>query len=115
MAPSPNGSPYFKYPATPPEPPAPAMKPPSLPPVEYDRKYTGQLIVNKMNDYSLIRDLCKETVNAIACSYRSHEAVSGKPISCLIMLGPAAWNDDRALRHEIGHCNGWSDKHEGAR
>ena len=35
-------------------------------------------------------------------------------LSCLIMLGPVAHDDERAMRHEIGHCNGWSDHHEGA-
>ena len=95
--------------------PTPALKPVPLPPVEFDHAYTGQVIVTKWNDYSLIRFICKDTPSAIACSYRTYNTVTGAPISCLVMLGPKAHDDERALRHEIGHCNGWSDKHEGAR
>ena len=86
-----------------------------LPPAEFDHEYKGQLVVTKWNDYSLIQLICKETKNAIACSYRTYDSVSGKPISCLIMLGPLAHNNAKVLQHEIGHCNGWSNKHEGAR
>jgi hypothetical protein len=86
-----------------------------LPPAEFDHEYKGQLIITKWNDYSLIQMICKETTNAIACSYRTYDSISGKPISCLIMLGPLAHDNARVLQHEIGHCNGWSNKHEGAR
>ena len=97
------------------KPAVPTLKQIPLPPVEYDRAYNGQLIVTKWNDYSLIRFICKDSPTAIACSYRTYNTQTGAAISCLILLGPLAHNDPRALRHEIGHCNGWSDKHEGAR
>jgi hypothetical protein len=88
----------------------------ALPPVEYDHEYRGgQLIVTKWDDYSLIRVICKDVVNPIACSYRTYNTATGKLISCLILLGPVAHDNEQVLRHEIGHCNGWSDKHEGAR
>jgi hypothetical protein len=86
-----------------------------LPPPEFDREYTGQLVVTKWNDYSLIRIICKDTPNAVACSYRTYDSVSGKPISCLVMLGPGTWSDERVLQHELGHCNGWPGDHRGAR
>jgi hypothetical protein len=93
-----------------------ALRPIALPPVEFDKPYTGQVVVTKWDNYDLVRLMCKDIPNALACSYRvyntSNPAVS---TSCLIMLGPATHNDPRALRHEIGHCNGWSEKHEGAR
>jgi hypothetical protein len=93
-----------------------AIKPAPLPPAEFDRPYTGgQMIVTKWNDYNLLRLICKDDPTAIACSYRVYDSVTGKSLSCLIMLGPAAHDDKRVLRHEIGHCNGWSNKHEGAR
>jgi hypothetical protein len=94
---------------------APALKPVPLPPVEFDREYKGQLVVTKFNDYSLIRMICKDVPTAIACSYRTYKTTTGEPISCLILLGPKAHDDERALRHEIGHCNGWSNNHERAR
>jgi hypothetical protein len=122
----PSGSASFKYPndvhaealaRTTATPTAPALPPyVTLPPAKYDGEYRGgQLIVTKWNDYSLIQLICKDTPNAVACSYKTYDPISGKLISCLIMLGPAAHNNERVLRHEIGHCNGWSDNHEGAR
>ena len=100
-------------------PPTPAMMPvPSrapLPPVEFDHPYAGKLTVLKEDHYALIRHVCSDTPNAIACSYRTYDSVSGETLSCLIMLGPKAHDDERALRHEIGHCNGWPGDHPGAR
>jgi hypothetical protein len=88
----------------------------ALPPVRYDHEYTGgQLIITKWNDYSLIQHICADTPNAIACSYKTFNTATGKLISCLIMLGPVAHDDPKVLRHEIGHCNGWTSAHEGAR
>jgi hypothetical protein len=94
---------------------APAMKPIPLPPVAFDREYKGKLTVVKENDYVLVRYICRENPQAIACSYRVHNSINGNQISCLVILGPVAHNDERALRHEIGHCNGWSNAHERAR
>jgi hypothetical protein len=102
-----------------PERPTPAVMPvPShipLPPAEYDRPYTGKLTVLKEDSYLLIRHVCNDTPNPIACSFRTYDTVSGETLSCLILLGPKAHDDPRALRHEIGHCNGWTSAHQGAR
>jgi hypothetical protein len=88
----------------------------TLPPPEFDYEYKGQMIVTKWNDYSLIRHICKDIVPpAVACSYRTYELDTGKPVSCLIILGPLVWDDPRTLRHEIAHCNGWGADHKGAR
>ena len=89
--------------------------PVALPPLEYDHQYTGKLTVLKQDDYLLIRELCRDVPTAIACSYRVYDIASGTTISCLIMLGPVAHDDPNALRHEIGHCNGWPGDHPGAR
>ena len=87
-----------------------------LPPPKYDGPYMGgQLIITKWNDYSLIRMICMDTPNPIACWYKTYETVSVMLISCLVMLGPVAHDNALVLRHEIGHCNGWTDKHEEAR
>lgn len=76
---------------------------------------SGQVVITRWNDYSLIRQICKDSPDSIACSYRTYNSVTGAPISCLIMLGPMAHTDERALRHEMGHCNGWTNDHERAR
>jgi hypothetical protein len=66
----------------------------SLPPPEYDYEYKGQLVITKWNDYSIIRHICKDTSPpAVACSYRVYDSLTGKPLSCLIMLGPLVWDD----------------------
>jgi hypothetical protein len=72
-------------------------------------------VITRWNDYDLIRLICKDNPDAIACSYRTYNSVSGKSISCLIMLGPGTWEDERVMQHEVGHCNGWSNNHERAR
>jgi hypothetical protein len=106
-------------PPIPPERPTPVMMPilprVSLPPAEYDHPYAGKLTVLKEDTYNFIRHVCRDTVRAIACSYRTYDSATGANISCLIMLGPGTWSDERVLRHEIGHCNGWSNNHERAR
>lgn len=87
----------------------------ALPPVKFDRPYEGQLTIVKFKDYSLLRTICHKdiTVDAIACTLFTYDNSTNG--SCLIMLGPKAWNDERLLRHEIGHCNGWPNDHVGAR
>jgi len=104
----------------------PAMMPPAipaiipshipLPPAEYDHPYAGKLVVLKEDTYNFIRHVCRHTTpNAIACSYRTFDSVTGQNISCLIMLGPDVHENEQVLQHEIGHCNGWSNDHERAR
>jgi hypothetical protein len=106
MAQTPTTKPVFPH--------APNWRAP-LPPPEYDHDYVGeQIIVTKWKDYNLIRFLCKDTKPpAVACSMYWFDG-NGKPTSCLIMLGPNVWNDDRTYRHERGHCNGWKNDHIGA-
>ena len=99
--------------------PIPAMMPilprVALPPVEFDHQYVGKLTVLKEDNYVFIRHVCADTPNAIACSFRTYDSASGETISCLIMLGPMAWSDERVMQHEVGHCNGWTNDHERAR
>ena len=107
----------------PPQPPIPPPTPVTmpilprvmLPPVEYDHEYAGKLTVLKEDNYVFIRHVCRDTPNAIACSYRTYDSVSGETLSCVVMLGPGTWSDERVMQHELGHCNGWSNNHEGAR
>ena len=86
----------------------------ALPPAEYDRAYAGKLTVLKEDNYVFIRHVCADTPNPIACSFRTYDSASGETISCLIMLGPDTWSDERAMRHEMAHCNGWPGDHPGA-
>jgi hypothetical protein len=87
----------------------------ALPPAEYDRPYTGKLTILKEDNYVFIQHVCADTPNAIACSFRTYDSVTGETLSCLIMLGPDVWDDERAMRPERAHCNGWPGDHPGAR
>jgi hypothetical protein len=87
----------------------------ALPPPEFDRPYTGKLTVLKEDNFVFIRHVCADVPNAVACSFRTYDSISGETLSCLIMLGPGTWEDERALRHETAHCNGWPGDHPGAR
>ena len=87
----------------------------ALPPAEFDHEYTGKLTVLREDNYVFIRYVCKETVNPVACSYRTYDSVTGETLSCLILLGPAAHGDPKVMRHELGHCAGWPNDHPGAR
>jgi hypothetical protein len=86
----------------------------ALPPAEYDHPYSGKLVVLKEDNLALIRHVCRDTPNPVACSYRTYDSATGETLSCLIMLGPGAHENAVALRHEIGHCNGWPGDHPGA-
>jgi hypothetical protein len=87
----------------------------ALPPAEFDHEYKGKLTILKEDNYVFLQYVCKDVPNAIACSYRTYDSVSGATLSCLIMLGPAAHENAEVLRHELGHCNGWPGDHPGAR
>ena len=61
--------------------------------------------------------LCNiESQITLACSIRAYD---GK--SCLIMMvedeamRKRGWTTGLLLRHEMGHCNGWTQAHEGQR
>jgi hypothetical protein len=78
-----------------------------MPPPEFDTPYKGKLTVTNMEDYGVIRFICKST-SAVACTVHTWG-------ECLILLGPGTWSNKDVMRHELGHCNGWSNNHEGAR
>jgi hypothetical protein len=88
---------------------------PILPPVEYDYTYPGQLNVNVVPTTKEIRSHCNlpETSGALACSFR------GKICTIYILpeleLFRRGWDAKHVMRHEHGHCNGWSGDHKGAR
>jgi hypothetical protein len=90
----------------------------TLPPVEYDKPYTGKLFIIRYSTEAEIFASCAGAgEKKLACS--SHP--SNDLNRCTIYIGP-----DKALkarhityayvmRHELGHCNGWSNDHERGR
>jgi len=83
-----------------------------LPPLEYDKAFTGKLIIRRLQTEEEIEKVCKGD-SKVACTARVADG-----IVCLLFIG----NDDVLkrnhvpyefmLRHELGHCNGWTKDHE---
>lgn len=88
------------------------------PPARYDHAYTGKLLLQKLPQ-AKVQKACqwlfarygmKDTT-----SFQQHGCAKAFPDSCIVItidktyMGatPAA-----VLRHELGHCNGWSGDHE---
>jgi hypothetical protein len=92
--------------------PAPPLSAPMIPhapapPIEFDGPYKGRLTVTNLEDYGIIRYICKNPT-AVACAIHT-------PGNCLILLGPGTWSNKDVMRHELGHCSGWPADHPGAR
>jgi len=84
-------------------------------PVEYDHAYHGHLKVRYLSADEM-KKACppNHLGQRLACAYPNYP----KQGSCMVFMGPAeeieaaGYSDSLAMRHEIGHCNGWSAKHE---
>ena len=87
-----------------------------LPPIEFDRPYTGYLTLRIAKDIEEVKLLCDLPVaRALACSFgrgADRCAIVILPAAELLRLG---WNPWHVLRHELGHCNGWRADHPGER
>ncbi|MGO8242938.1 hypothetical protein [Rhizobium johnstonii] len=87
------------------------------PPARYDHAYSGKLLLQKLPQ-AKVQKACqwlfaryglKDTT-----SFQQHGCAKAFPESCIVItidktyMGatPAA-----VLRHELGHCNGWSGDH----
>ncbi len=104
-------------------PPVAAPKPPKmadryvLPPEQYDHPYTGKLETFYDQSDAVRATVCPRAVygTPIACALRNG------PGGCIIVLGPdevlraRGWSVETVIRHETGHCNGWSADHRNAR
>jgi exosome complex RNA-binding protein Csl4 len=87
-----------------------------MPPKEFDKPYTGKLVVVRVKDIAQVRAACPTVaVNGNPACMTFKDGICTITIlhdSELEKLGiPPAL----AMRHEIGHCNGWPGDHKGAR
>jgi hypothetical protein len=84
-----------------------------MPPVEYDHPYAGALAITRFHTMADVRMVCPNTPG-IACALVGAD-------HCLVyilddwVLRAAGYSYEQALRHEIGHCNGWSGDHPSGR
>ena len=90
---------------------------PILPPPEFDYVYEGDLTIVMVKTVEELLILCNvQSPNTLACSIRAYD---GK--SCVIimvdddLMRRRGWTSGLLLRHEMGHCNGWTQAHEGQR
>lgn len=89
-----------------------------LPPVEYDNAYTGAWYIQTVDSQEAVRKNCPGATfshgYALACKRQT-----GK--TCLIIMAKPdiikaeGFTDAIVMRHEMGHCAGWSGDHAGAR
>src|SRR5262245_29937321 len=99
-----------------------------VPPAEYDHPYSGKLVVVRVSKRDLLQFLCTNDKVLDSQGPRVCNAKGCRPIlacamhttkDCMVIFGPGSWTnegiDQRAWRHEIGHCNGWPGDHPGAR
>jgi len=83
-----------------------------LPPPEYDKPFTGKLLIRRFETEEEIVEVCKGS-SKVACAARSvdgstcHLFIAGDRV---IKSHHTTWLF--VLRHELGHCNGWTKAHE---
>jgi hypothetical protein len=85
----------------------------TLPPVEFDKPFTGELEIVRIRNFQEVEATCKET-SKYACAARLANGAR-----CVVFIMP-----DKQMRHygknaiafiwrhELGHCNGWPGDHK---
>src|SRR5262249_38407791 len=92
-----------------------------LPPVEYDHPFKGEVLIIDELSQQVMKDNCtgphgwRPGYATLGCTFQN--GIDGR---CVIMLAERDLIEDyttreAAIRHEIGHCNGWGADHKGAR
>ena len=91
-----------------------------LPPVEYDKPYEGHLVVIRGNA-KVMTGVCPKTKFPIPLGCAIRHLRQGETVACHVfiaeddILRTSIWDYEIVLRHERGHCNGWSADHPGMR
>lgn len=90
---------------------------PVLPPVEYDKPYTGALTIMEVPSQDAMRAMChpaKDIRPLLGCALR-HATSCTILVATEAQMKAAGWQKEIVVRHETGHCLGWSGDHAGAR
>jgi hypothetical protein len=88
---------------------------PILPPVEYDRPYDGELILNRLDTEQDVADFCKLKGPRLGCAYRIGYTRCVVTIASDASIRARGFTRDVVMRHELAHCLGWPGDHPGAR
>jgi len=90
-----------------------------LPPVEYEHKYPGELTISRLKTEEEMATACRQAVfrygRAMGCNLRWGWQRCEIYIVADEILATVGLDYETALRHELGHCNGWGGDHAGAR
>lgn len=87
-----------------------------MPPLEYSKPYTGRVFITRVMDKEQVMRLCNLIKPTLACSFARPQKNE-----CQIVLTPdemmlaEGYLPVLVMRHEQGHCLGWSVKHENPR
>lgn len=80
-----------------------------LPPARFDHPYNGPVIEQVIPDADAqcrkVGAKSEDGAIILGCSFKVSD-------TCMIILRLNHPLLNQLRRHEIGHCNGWSDKHE---
>lgn len=87
------------------------------PPARYDHAYTGKLLLKKLPQASMqkaCRQLFAKYGLRDTTSMQQHGCAKSFPDRCIVIITDEAYmgaTPEAVLRHELGHCNGWSGEH----
>jgi hypothetical protein len=99
---------------------------PGLPPVEYDKPFTGRYTEIRVGA-TVMGYVCPKTPwpvtlgCAVHDTQRDSERITVPATECIVyianddILEKAGWSYDILMRHERAHCHGWPQSHPGAR
>jgi hypothetical protein len=87
------------------------------PPARYDHAYSGKLTLTKIPQAQM-QKACQRLFAKYGLkdttSFQQHGCAKAFPESCIVITIDKAYmgaTPAAVLRHELGHCNGWSGDH----
>ena len=90
-----------------------------LPPPQYDQFYPGRLAIVRLATEDEVRAICSNArwvvSRAMACARHWGLTRCDIYIAADDVLAQVGLTFEVALRHELGHCNGWPAHHPDAR
>ena len=85
---------------------------PTMPPARYDRPFRGHILVQDLPGHEA-NTICQAHKTSRSGSVAGCSFLGGKGTVCHVIINRHALYDRAALiRHEVAHCNGWSQAHE---
>lgn len=85
---------------------------PTLPPARYDRPFRGHIIVQDLPGPEA-NMICEAHKNSRSGSVAGCSFLELRGTVCHVIINRHAHYDRaKLIRHEVAHCNGWSQAHE---